>query len=263
MQRPTASCRARITNWPLWTHREHLRGHNSAPISSPVQPFQLPALPRTTRLLRHSSTKPCRTATWRSAIRPGTRRPSLRPALRKTRRPSQSQSETLRLFSQESPIRFLGRRMECCHYARRHRRRFQSHRKSLQRLRHPGKLDHNAPDQGKSYNTYNTSRKRWKQFWVDNSQGMIHFLGDLKDGVMDYWTDGVPQRDGKKLKRHLQFIPQGSDKVRQLVRALAATAALGSSDLIGLIFGRTKTNWQFESGVYDSCVFPNSTTRRS
>jgi len=73
----------------------------------------------------------------------------------------------------------------------------------------------NAPYQGKSYNTFNTSLKRWEQFWVDNSQGMIHFKGELKDGVMDYWTDEMPQPDGKKLKRHLQFIPQGPDKVRQ------------------------------------------------
>lgn len=73
----------------------------------------------------------------------------------------------------------------------------------------------NAPYRGKSYNTYNTSLKRWEQFWVDNSQGMIHFYGNLKDGVMDYWTDEMPQADGKKLKRHLQFIPQGPDKVRQ------------------------------------------------
>jgi tetratricopeptide (TPR) repeat protein len=73
----------------------------------------------------------------------------------------------------------------------------------------------NSPYQGKSYNTYNTSLKRWEQFWADNSQGMIHFYGSLQDGVMDYWTDSVPQPDGKLLKRHLQFIPLGPDKVRQ------------------------------------------------
>ena len=73
----------------------------------------------------------------------------------------------------------------------------------------------NNPYQGKSYNTYNTSLKRWEQFWVDNSQGMIHFYGELKDGIMDYWTEEIPQGDGQKLKRHLQFIPQGPDRVRQ------------------------------------------------
>ncbi len=73
----------------------------------------------------------------------------------------------------------------------------------------------NSPYQGKSYNTYNTSLRRWEQFWADNSQGMIHFYGMLKDGTMDYWTEAVPQPDGKLLKRHLQFIPLGPDAVRQ------------------------------------------------
>lgn len=68
---------------------------------------------------------------------------------------------------------------------------------------------------GKSYNTYNPDLHRWEQFWADNSGGMIHFYGDLKNGVMDYWTDEIPQKDGTKLKRHLQFIPSGKDQVRQ------------------------------------------------
>jgi len=68
---------------------------------------------------------------------------------------------------------------------------------------------------GKSYNVYNSNLKRWEQFWVDNAGGMIHFYGGLKDGVMDYWTDDIPQPDGTKLRRHLQFFNQGPDKVRQ------------------------------------------------
>lgn len=68
---------------------------------------------------------------------------------------------------------------------------------------------------GKSYNTYNASLKRWEQFWVDNAGGMIHFYGELKDGVMDFYTDELPQPDGSKLKRHLQFFKLGPDTVRQ------------------------------------------------
>jgi tetratricopeptide (TPR) repeat protein len=68
---------------------------------------------------------------------------------------------------------------------------------------------------GKSYNIYNTALKRWEQYWVDNSGGNIFFYGGLKDGAMDYWTDEIPQPDGTKLKRHLQFIKLGPDKVRQ------------------------------------------------
>ena len=68
---------------------------------------------------------------------------------------------------------------------------------------------------GKSYNIFNTALKRWEQYWVDNSGGNIFFYGGLKDGVMDYWTDEIPQPDGAKLKRHLQFIKLGPDKIRQ------------------------------------------------
>jgi len=72
------------------------------------------------------------------------------------------------------------------------------------------------PYSGKSYNIYNTSLKRWEQFWVDNVGGNIFFYGGLsKDGAMDYYTDELPQPDGTKLKRHLQFFPLGPDKVRQ------------------------------------------------
>jgi hypothetical protein len=52
-------------------------------------------------------------------------------------------------------------------------------------------------------------------FWNDNVGGMIHFYGGLSDGGMHFWTDEIPQKDGTKLKRHLQFIPSGKDKGRQ------------------------------------------------
>jgi tetratricopeptide (TPR) repeat protein len=71
---------------------------------------------------------------------------------------------------------------------------------------------------GKSYNIYNSGLKRWEQYWVDNAAGNIFFYGGLKDGVMDYWTDEIPQPDGKKLKRHLQFIKINADTVRQFSR---------------------------------------------
>jgi tetratricopeptide (TPR) repeat protein len=72
--------------------------------------------------------------------------------------------------------------------------------------------------QGKSFNIYNTDLNRWEQFWNDNAGGMIHFYGGLNDKVMDFWTEEIPQKDGTKLKRHLQFIPSGNDIVRQFSR---------------------------------------------
>ena len=71
------------------------------------------------------------------------------------------------------------------------------------------------PYSGKSYNMYNAALKRWEQYWVDNSAGNIFFYGGLKDGVMDYWTDEIPQPGGPPLRRHLQFFKLGPDKVRQ------------------------------------------------
>jgi hypothetical protein len=72
-----------------------------------------------------------------------------------------------------------------------------------------------GPYFGKSYNTWNVNLKRWEQYWVDNSAGVIFFHGGIKDGVMDYWTDDVPQPAGGTLLRHLQFFNLGPDKVRQ------------------------------------------------
>lgn len=77
----------------------------------------------------------------------------------------------------------------------------------------------NSPYSGKSYNIYDAALKRWEQYWVDNTGGNIFFHGEMsKDGVMDYWTDEIPQATGPALKRHLQFIPMGADKVRQFSR---------------------------------------------
>jgi tetratricopeptide (TPR) repeat protein len=76
----------------------------------------------------------------------------------------------------------------------------------------------NSPYSGKSYNIYDQALKRWEQYWVDNVGGNIFFYGGLRDGVMDYFTDEIPQAGAPALKRHLQFIPMGPDKVRQFSR---------------------------------------------
>jgi tetratricopeptide (TPR) repeat protein len=68
---------------------------------------------------------------------------------------------------------------------------------------------------GKSYNTYNVNQQRWEQYWVDNGAGTMFFYGHLQNGVMDYWTDDIPQPGGQKMRRHLQFFNQSPDQVRQ------------------------------------------------
>ena len=72
-----------------------------------------------------------------------------------------------------------------------------------------------SPYFGKSYNTWNPNLKRWEQYWVDTSAGVMFFHGELKNNIMDYWTDDVPQAGGGTLLRHLQFFNLGPDKVRQ------------------------------------------------
>jgi hypothetical protein len=56
---------------------------------------------------------------------------------------------------------------------------------------------------------------------VDNSAGVIHFYGGLKDGVMDFFTQDQAQPDGASNQRHLRFFPLGPDKVRQFSQASA------------------------------------------
>lgn len=76
-----------------------------------------------------------------------------------------------------------------------------------------------GPYFGKSYNTYNPNLHRWEQYWVDNSAGVTFYQGNLKDGVMDYWTDDIPQPNGTRSRFHLQFFNLGPDKVRQFSQA--------------------------------------------
>jgi hypothetical protein len=83
---------------------------------------------------------------------------------------------------------------------------------------------------GKSYNTYNINLHRWEQYWVDNAACVMFFHGNLNNGVMDYWTDEIPQPNGQKLRRHLQFIPLAPGKVRQFSQASVDDGKTWSSE---------------------------------
>jgi hypothetical protein len=50
---------------------------------------------------------------------------------------------------------------------------------------------------------------------------MIFFYGNLKDGVMDFQADEIPQANGTKIKRHLQFFNLSPDTVRQFSQQTA------------------------------------------
>jgi tetratricopeptide (TPR) repeat protein len=85
----------------------------------------------------------------------------------------------------------------------------------------------NSPYSGKSYNVYNQSLKRWEQYWVDDVGGNIFFYGGLRDGVMDYFTDEIPQAGGPALKRHLNSFPWARTKSASSAAALSMAAKLG------------------------------------
>lgn len=67
---------------------------------------------------------------------------------------------------------------------------------------------------GKSFNLYNAATKKWEQIWVDAIGGIVKFEGEFQDGVLHYYADTF-NRNGSSSRRHLQFIPQGPDQVRQ------------------------------------------------
>jgi tetratricopeptide (TPR) repeat protein len=68
---------------------------------------------------------------------------------------------------------------------------------------------------GKSFNTYDPAKQRWRQHWVDDRGGVLDFGdGQFADGVLTLhsaWT----QPDGTKRQRRLSFTDLGDDGVRQ------------------------------------------------
>ncbi|HEY0320726.1 MAG TPA: hypothetical protein VGC66_07235 [Pyrinomonadaceae bacterium] len=68
---------------------------------------------------------------------------------------------------------------------------------------------------GKSFNLYDATVRKWKQFWVDDRGGMLEFTGEFKDGAMRY-TGASTGQDGKPLVDRLTFFPLAEGRVRQL-----------------------------------------------
>ena len=66
---------------------------------------------------------------------------------------------------------------------------------------------------GKSFNTYNTTTKKWEQYWVDATGRITHYLGGFHDdGNLYYEADQF----GTGNKVRMTFFNQGPDQVRQL-----------------------------------------------
>jgi hypothetical protein len=66
---------------------------------------------------------------------------------------------------------------------------------------------------GKSFNIYNSSTKKWEQYWVDASGQITHYFGEFRDdGNLYYEADQF----GSTNKLRMTFFNQGKDQVRQL-----------------------------------------------
>jgi tetratricopeptide (TPR) repeat protein len=72
---------------------------------------------------------------------------------------------------------------------------------------------------GKSFNLYDTAKKRWQQTWVDGVGGLIEFYGEVREGNLYYTSESVSAGADAKTRRTLgrmTFYNQGPDTVRQL-----------------------------------------------
>jgi FimV-like protein len=66
--------------------------------------------------------------------------------------------------------------------------------------------------EGKSLNKYNSSSKKWEQFWVADNGGTTHYIGELKDGAMAF----VEALSPKPVTQRLTFSKLSDGRVRQL-----------------------------------------------
>ncbi len=68
---------------------------------------------------------------------------------------------------------------------------------------------------GKSFNIYNSSLKKWQQFWSDDKGGVLEFEGEYKDGELRYTGESLDAK-GNKIMHRLTFFNLAPDRVRQL-----------------------------------------------
>ncbi len=67
---------------------------------------------------------------------------------------------------------------------------------------------------GKSFNLYNSARKKWQQTWVDDRGGITEYVGEWNGDRMEFLAE-QPQADGKKLLLRMKFFKLDPDHVRQ------------------------------------------------
>lgn len=67
---------------------------------------------------------------------------------------------------------------------------------------------------GKSLNIYNVPRKKWQQYWVDNSGAVTFFEGEWEGSHLRLTGENAP-RTGPLALNRMTFTPLGPDKLRQ------------------------------------------------
>lgn len=68
--------------------------------------------------------------------------------------------------------------------------------------------------EGKSYNFFDISRRKWRQIWIADGGGSLDYSGEFRDGAMRFegWTLNPL---GVRLQQKLTLTPFGRDTVRQ------------------------------------------------
>ena len=69
--------------------------------------------------------------------------------------------------------------------------------------------------EGKSYNYYDPSLKRWRQVWIADRGGVLDYTGEYRDGAMRF-TGWTLDPKGNRVEQRLTFFNVAPDTVRQL-----------------------------------------------
>lgn len=69
---------------------------------------------------------------------------------------------------------------------------------------------------GKSYNSYNAAKKRWQQYWVDNTGSITeYFIGHYENNKMIVQTENEKQPNDTFKIQKMTFYNLAPDKIRQ------------------------------------------------
>src|SRR5688572_6845780 len=68
---------------------------------------------------------------------------------------------------------------------------------------------------GKSLSAWNSSLKRWEQYYTDTAGGARFWSGNLENGKMVYITEF--ERNGAKVLNRMTYSKEGPDRVRQFI----------------------------------------------